>query len=181
MSSVISIDSASDYGDLVTYDLVDGHKVPRKMGNTSNLLAGRLQAILSSFVEPRNLGYVIPECIVRINATGVPRRPDVLFVRRDRFDPTKAEDKDPWDFVPNLAVEVVSKTNTFNEIEEKMEDYFAAGVEAVWVVSNRTRRVTVYTSMKSPKVLEGNDAIDAAPVLPGLIIPLEAIFAVLGK
>jgi Uma2 family endonuclease len=103
------------------------------------------------------------------------------FSSPDRFDPTIAEDKDPWEFVPNLAVEVMSKTNTVNEIEEKMEDYFAAGVESVWVVSNRVRRVTVYTSMKNPVVYEGDESIDAAPVLPGLLIPLEKIFAVLGK
>jgi len=181
MSSVIDIDSAADYGDLATYDLVDGYKVPRKMGNISNGLASRLVTLIGQFVDARNLGYVSHECIVRLTRAGVPRRPDVLFVKADRFDPTKAEDKDPWEFVPNLAVEVVSKTNTFNEIEEKMEDYFAAGVEAVWVVSNRSRRVTVYTSMKNPIVYEGDDSIDAAPILPGLKISLRSIYSVVGK
>ena len=181
MSSVLNVDLASDYGDLATYDLVDGYKVPKKMGNRSNMLTGLVTAALVAYVSPRKLGFVLAECIVRMTPKGIPRRPDVLFVKPDRFDPSAAEDRDPWEFVPNLAVEVVSKTNTFNEIEEKMEDYFAAGVEAVWVVSNRTRRVTVYTSMKNPLVYEGDDSIDASPVLPGLLIPLESIFAVLGK
>jgi Uma2 family endonuclease len=180
MSSVVVVDAESDYGDLATYDLVDGCKVPKKMGNLSLGLAGRLYRFIGNFVDAHELGYVAYETIIRIPSSVIPRRPDVFFVKGDRFDPTAAKDKDPWELSPNLAIEVISKTNTFNEIEEKMEEYFAAGVEAVWVVSNRVRRVTVYKSMKTPTVYEGNESIDAAPVLPGLTIALHDVYSPLG-
>jgi len=180
MSSTIEAGASSEYGALATYDLVDGHMVPREMGNVSNRLALRLAAYLLQYVESRGLGFVATECIVRMTPGGVPRRPNVFFVNTERFDPETAQDKDPWEFVPNLAVEVISKTNTVNEIEEKMEDYFEAGVESVWVVSNRVRRISVYTSMKNVVVYEGDETVDAAPLLSGLTIPLQEVYARLG-
>jgi Uma2 family endonuclease len=180
MTTATAVDLTSDYGDLATFDLVDGYKVPRKMGNLSLNISGPLYRLIGNFVVPRKLGHVAYETVVRLGPNAIPRRPDVLFVKPDRFDATAAQDKDPWELVPNLAIEAISKTNTFNEIEEKMEEYFAAGVEAVWIVSNRKRRVTVFTSMKDSVVYEGDDEIDASPVLPGLKIPLRDVYAPMG-
>jgi Uma2 family endonuclease len=162
------------------YDIVDGIEVPRQLGSVANSLTGRIAGLMSEFVEAKALGFVTTNRIIRLSKDGVPRRCDVLFAERDRIDPKAADDL-CWYLVPNLAVEVVNWTTKWHWIEEKMEDYFAAGVEAVWVVSNRSRRVTVYMSMKNPIVYEGDDSIDAAPVLSGLMIPLESIYAVIGK
>jgi Uma2 family endonuclease len=162
------------------FDVVDGIEVPRKLGTTANSLTLRIAKLMSAFVEANALGIVTRNRIVRLKIGGVPIRCDVLFADRDRFDPRAAADEPCWDLVPNLAVEVVEWITKWHWLEKKLEDYFAAGVESVWVVSNRRHRVTVYSSMKNLVAYEGDDVIDAAPVLPGLKIPLADVYAKMG-
>ena len=93
----------------------------------------------------------------------------------------KRRNKDPWDVAPDLAVEVISPSNRVDEIEEKLERYFAAGVTSVLVASSRTRRVAVYSSTKSVRIYEGADHVDLAPALPGLTIALDELYAPLER
>ena len=55
--------------------------------------------------------------------------------------------------IPNLAVEVVSKSNTGEEILAKLGDYFQTGTELVWVVYPSARQVYVYTSTTDVRIL----------------------------
>jgi Uma2 family endonuclease len=76
-------------------------------------------------------------------------------------------DEDAWDVIPNLAVEVVSRTNEFDEVLEKVSEYFAAGVELVWVVIPSRRQVYVYRSETDLRVLTRSEHLDGERVLPG--------------
>jgi Uma2 family endonuclease len=105
------------------------------------------------------------------------RRPDVAFVSferwaRDRRVPrTRA-----WAVAPDLAIEIVSPTNTADEIAEKLKDYFQVGVRNVWVVYPRQSKVYVYTSPTAIRVLALGDELDGGDVLPGFRLPLHKIF-----
>lgn len=46
--------------------------------------------------------------------------------------------------VPNLAVEVVSRTDSADHVVDKVAEYFHAGVERVWVVLPSQEHVYVY-------------------------------------
>ena len=67
-----------------------------------------------------------------------------------------------WDMVPDLAVEVVSKSNTADEILAKLGDYFRTGVRLVWVVYPSVRQVYVYTSRPTSKSWQGRRSSTAA-------------------
>ena len=122
-------------GDLATFDLVDGFRVERNMSNVANVMSFRIGALLEALLGGHNAGFVATEAIFRLKPGGKPRRPDVAYVAADRFDLRTATEKDPWDAVPNLAVEVISPSNTVAEIEEKLEEYFRAGVKTVIVAA----------------------------------------------
>jgi Uma2 family endonuclease len=77
---------------------------------------------------------------------------------------------------PDLAVEVLSPDDTVFEIEEKIEDYFAAGSRLVWVINPRTRTVTVYRPEAVPYVLAAHEALQGDDVLPGFSCRVEEIF-----
>jgi Uma2 family endonuclease len=81
--------------------------------------------------------------------------------------------------VPNLAVEVVSPTNTADEVVEKIEEYFAAGVQLVWVIHPKRRRFEVYESPTAVRVLGPGDVLDGGTVLPGFRLPIDDLYAAL--
>ena len=81
-----------------------------------------------------------------------------------------------WAVVPELAVEVVSPSNTADEVAAKLEEYFEVGVRLVWVVYPRQSKVYVYTSPTQVRVLALGDELEGGYVLPGCRIALDNLF-----
>ena len=77
---------------------------------------------------------------------------------------------------PNLAVEILSAGNTPEEMNQKLEDYFAAGVQLVWYIDPHRRGATVYTAVDQSLELEIDDCLDGGSVLPGFSLPLRTLF-----
>src|SRR5690348_13363930 len=99
------------------------------MGALAATIATFLASHLNLFAWQRRLGFAVSEVTFRL-LTGRPqRRPDVAFIPYDRWNPPPpTEDPPAWDVVPTLAVEVVSPNDAITELEEKLRDYFDAGV-----------------------------------------------------
>ena len=85
-------------------------------------------------------------------------------------------DTESWDVVPNLAVEVISPSNTAREILDKVEEYFRVGVERIWVIYPSQRLVYVYASPTDVRIVtEGSELMDES-LLPGFRLPLHLLF-----
>jgi Uma2 family endonuclease len=80
--------------------------------------------------------------------------------------------------VPELAVEVISASNTFEEVLGKVHEYFRAGVQAVWVVAPPQQQVYVYQSPSHIQVVTIQEALTGEPFLPGLRLSLTEFFDV---
>ncbi|MDB5308117.1 MAG: hypothetical protein JWO38_2319 [Gemmataceae bacterium] len=74
--------------------------------------------------------------------------------------------------VPDLVVEVRSKNDTQSEVDEKVRDYFGAGVVLVWVADPTARTVTAYRVKQFPAVSAAGDTLTADPVIPGFAVPV---------
>ena len=77
---------------------------------------------------------------------------------------------------PNLAVEVVSKNDTYGDVDDKADEFFSAGSQAVWIVNPRRRTVAVHTLDAPPQMHNMGDTISGGAVLPGFELPLASIF-----
>jgi Uma2 family endonuclease len=77
---------------------------------------------------------------------------------------------------PTLAVEILSPSDTYGELSEKVRAYLDAGVPLVWVVDPSFRTIVVYRPDAHPKLLNVDDAIDAEPLLPGFRAEVARIF-----
>jgi Uma2 family endonuclease len=158
-------------------ELVEGVLLEKAVGYTESQLALFLGGLLNAIVIPRNLGLVTgPDGTVELMADLV-RIPDVAFTSWDRFPGRRAPEVPVPRLVPNLAVEVLSRSNTPGEMAAKRRDYFAAGVEVVWEIDPRARTVVVYTSTTAPITLTAADTLDGSPALPGFTLPLQHLFA----
>jgi hypothetical protein len=82
---------------------------------------------------------------------------------------------------PDLAVEVLSHSNTPGEMEGKREEYFEAGVAVVWMVDPEQRRVTVFTSPEDSVDYDSSDVVAGDAVLPGFSVAVYDLFAELDR
>ncbi len=162
-------------------ELVDGVLVEKAMGYSESLLAALLIEVLNAFVRARNLGLVTaPDGTMRLWAGRV-RMPDVAFTSWDRMPGRRRPTRPVPDLAPNLAVEVLSQSNTPAEMRLKRQDYFTAGVQLVWEVNPDARTVSVYTAREDATVLAETDTLDGGSVLPGFALPLRDLFGELDR
>jgi Uma2 family endonuclease len=123
---------------------------------------------LDQFVKANSLGVVFgAETGFKIaSEPDTVRAPDLAFVRRERI-PEEGIPQGFWPGAPDLAVEVVSPSDTYTEVEEKVHDWLNAGTRIVLVLNPRTRTVAVYTSHTDVVRLTESDTLDGGEVLPG--------------
>ncbi len=162
-------------------ELVDGVLVEKAMGYSESILAVFLIEMLNTFVRTRNLGLVSgPDGAMRL-FPGLVRIPDVAFVSWDRL-PGKHRPKAKLPtLAPDLAVEVLSESNTKAEMKRKRHDYFSVGVRLVWLADPKTRTVDVYTGEKKLTRLTAADVLDGGDVPPGFRLSVREWFAELDR
>ena len=145
------------------------------MGLEESILAMIIARILGNFVIPRKLGLVAGEQGMFRLFPGSIRMPDVAYASHARRKGRPITDPAP-DMAPDLAVEVLSLSNTVREMKKKRGDYFSSGVRLVWSFDPRNRTVAVYTSVDDPVVLTIDDTLDGGDVLPGFSVSIKSIF-----
>jgi Uma2 family endonuclease len=92
--------------------------------------------------------------------------PDVAFVREERIPPGETpEGYVP--VVPDLAVGVVSPTDRWVDVEEKVALYLDNGVPLVWLFVPRLRVVRVYAAGKPVEELGEDEVLNGGDVVPG--------------
>jgi Uma2 family endonuclease len=157
-------------------ELVDGVLVEKAMGAYAGVLACYLAHLLWEYLEKHGIGIAGgADTMLRILPEQV-RIPDVAFISWDRLPGRKFPRKPVPNLVPNLAVEVLSEGNSPTEMERKLNDYSASGVELVWYIDPEKCTVEVYTSPNLKTVLSERDILGGGGVLPGLEIDLQSFF-----
>ena len=156
-------------------ELVDGELIDVS-GNTpeNNSIRDFLIEVLRPFVRERGLGRVIAE--QEYNFSGNAYGPDVSF-----FGPAKLalldRHKRVQRFVPDLAVEVVSPSNSFGTLMRKKDSYRKCSTAEVWIVSPESHEVYVY-SEHGDRILR-EDAELTTELLPGFRILVKQVFETL--
>ena len=160
------------------YELVRGEL--RKMvpaGAEHSELAVNVVVSLSQYVKANNLGKVYgADAGFRIGSDpDHVRAPDAAFVRQERL--TAGRVTGYWPGAPDLAVEVISPNDRYTEVEEKVADWLAAGVQLVVLVNPRNRTVTRRTLGEIPVTLTEGDILEGGDVIPGWQMAVTDIFA----
>jgi Uma2 family endonuclease len=158
-------------------ELLDGTLLEKTMGTRESYLAALLVRILGSFVAESDRGIVLTADGMLRLARGLVRIPDVSFISWQRLPGRIFPREEIWSLVPDLAVEIISKGNTREEMDRKLIDYFAAGVRLVWYIYPAAREARVYVAPDNCVTLGAHDAIDGGDVLPGFRLSLETFFA----
>lgn len=100
---------------------------------------------------------------------------DVAVVRREAVLLTVGN-RTIFDEPPLLAAEILSPSDRQREVEARVDEYLAAGVPLVWIVSPHFRTITAHAPGKDPQMFSGSADLIAEPVLPGFRIPVARVF-----
>ncbi|MFM9887218.1 MAG: Uma2 family endonuclease [Burkholderiales bacterium] len=181
MSAVTDLVTADDLlkkrDDGFRYELVRGEL--RKMapaGGPHGKVANRVNWRLTSHVEAHQLGVVFAaETGFRIATNpDTIRAPDVAFVARDRIERIGIPEG-YWPGAPDLVVEVISPSDTFSDVEEKVLDWLRAGCKMVIVLDPRKRTASVYRGPNA-RLLTTDDTLSGDDVVPGWSVPVKDLF-----
>ena len=155
----------------VRYELVEGVLVtlPLEM-LVHNLVRDNVLAALLEYVDGKKRGTVIGMQACQLFGSTV-RTPDVAFFRAGRTLPL---DRLP-EGAPDLAIEVISPSNTPCEIDQRVSDYFAAGCKRVWLVYPEHREVYIH-GLAGVSRRRGDDLLEDAELLPGFSVRVADLF-----
>jgi Uma2 family endonuclease len=158
-------------------ELVEGQLVREPRPNAEHSwLMSELTGRIREHVRKKGLGVTLAEAgFVLADDPPTVRGPDIAFIAREHL-PAEGFPRVFWTIPPDLAVEIVSPSNTRAEIREKVLEYLAAGTRLVWVVEPRTRSVTAYRSRTDVRMLSGSDTLGGANVLPGFSLRVAELF-----
>jgi Uma2 family endonuclease len=160
------------------YELIDGEL--REMPPTVSWhgeVESKLVVRVGSHVETHRLGIV--SCgetlyIVRRNPDRV-RAANIAFLRQDRVPSLEAR-QHIMEVIPDLVVEILSKSDTIEEINDKIDDWLHAGVQMLWVVDPFRRTVTIYRPGLDPVLLGERATLEGDPVVPGFRCSVAEMF-----
>lgn len=157
-------------------ELVDGVLVEKAMGYLESMLAIEIAFLLKAYLRQHDLGVVTgADGTVRL-APGLVRIPDVAFVSWDRLPGRKVPREPIPDLASDLAVEVLSSSNTRAEMRRKVDEYFQAGARLVWLIDPPTRTARAFTAPDQSTTLGEDQMLDAGEVVPGFTLPLRQLF-----
>jgi Uma2 family endonuclease len=164
-------------GDIL-YEVVGGQVLEKTMGSFETGIASILFEILGPFARSHRLGQLFNEMLFRINiAEDLQRRPDVAFVSDARWPINRRPPRDAvWEMVPDLTIEVISKSNSAFDVLKKLHEYFDAGVRRVWVIYPEQAEVYDYSNPKQVQILGVGQELEGGELLPGFRVPVAALF-----
>ena len=161
---------ANDYE---SYEYVKGELVPMSIPTMIHgEISTNIVTLLNNYVRQHQLGRVyIAETTFQIGESG--RKPDVAFVSQERL-PENRHQASP--IPPDLAIEVVSPSDKFYDVQEKALEYLDADTKMVWVIEPIARTVIVYRSRSDIKILTQNDTLTGEEVVSGFQCAVAEIF-----
>ncbi len=160
------------------YELIDGVPREKPMGAQSDEVAGLLLTQLNVFIRPRKLGRAYPsqtgfQCFPK--DPKLVRMPDTSFVAAGKLP----GDTSPEGYIkvaPDLAVEVISPNEMYEEVAVKVADYKSAGVRLIWVVSPKSRTVLIRRADGTCGEVGEAGMLSGEDVIPGFACPVAELF-----
>ncbi len=148
-------------------------------------IAANLFRLLDTYIRDRQLGIVLfaPLDVVIHQTPLQTRQPDLLFLSTERSGIRGAEQLQGLPLLshaPDLAIEILSPTNTRRELDDKLQDYQSVGVRECWVVSPEAHTVEVIRLSRQaiePLDIFGHGMTLQSEVLADCNLDVEAIFA----
>jgi len=142
-----------------------------------NYIVMRVSNSLYNFVEAHDLGFVFGDNTGYALSKWRLVMPDVSFISKSRLTFPLPQ---IIPSAPDLAIEVISPSNTIIEMNQKIEDYLIHGTKIVWVIYPETQTVDVWHQLEDKTLTKNKfgiqDTLSGEDVLPNFTLPVAKIF-----
>jgi Uma2 family endonuclease len=156
------------------WELLDGELIEVSSATPEhNLILARLLSLLYSYAVPRRLGVVLPETDLAVREN-TRLRPDMGFFSAETWESVDL-DRVPVLQSPDIAIEIVSPSETATTVNRKVQAYLDWGVHEVWLIYPETRTLYVHAHGGAQRLTEG--AFLLSDLIPGWRIQVSEIFA----
>ncbi|MES2180132.1 MAG: Uma2 family endonuclease [Gemmatimonadota bacterium] len=159
-------------------ELVRGEvRVTPPPGGPHGRIATNVVIRLHAHVEHHNLGWVFADGVgyELLQLPRTVRSPDASFVRAGRL-PVEGIAPGFLKLAPDLAVEVLSRSESATDVEEKLDDYLTCGTALIWVIDPVRRTVMIVASDAPVRWLRETDTLDGGSVLSGFSCAVAELF-----
>ena len=162
------------------FELVDGRLVEKHMSDVAQFTAETIDDVVDAWVKANDAGRVFSERSFQylVDRPRTVRLPDVAFVTKAKLDGYVLGNAHIR-LAPDLAIEVVSPGDSWNDVDTKVAEYHSAGIPLVWVANPISRRVFVEPNPatgQKPVMLLADDTLTAAELLPGFACRVGDLF-----
>jgi len=145
-------------------EFVDGLIVERNLGERTH---SRLQAALIVYFHARSALYgteVFPGVRVQVSSSRI-RVPDVTVVKNSQFQGEIFQNP------PHLCIEILSKKDTMEYMQEKIDDYLRFGVPYIWIINPSLRKG--YVATKAGMVEAASGVLETRD--PDILVPVAEL------
>jgi Uma2 family endonuclease len=160
------------------HELINGELVTMPLpGLPHGRMQARLLRPLAQFVAEHDLGEVYGELgfLLTVDPDTV-IGPDVCFISKQRLQEA-GDVKGFWLGAPDIAVEVVSPSDSRPRVRERALFWLSFGAKQVWIVNPKDCTVTIHRSPSDATMFCGSDYLEAQDLLPGFRLSLDWIFS----
>src|SRR5580700_8408348 len=155
------------------WELLDGELIEVSSATPKhNRILGRLFKLLDSFAEARDLGAALLETDLAVRAN-TRLRPDMGFFSAETWRTVDVK-RVPVVQPPDIAVEIISPSETMTTIHRKIDAYLKWGVQEVWLIDPDVRTLFVHTRAGVLRLSEG--AFLASSFVPGWQLQIADLF-----
>jgi Uma2 family endonuclease len=162
-------------------ELIHGTLIEKARGSFEGVLAGWIVTHFNNYLAAHEIGIAFGDRTPIEFSPQLIYEPDCGIILSGRFPNGEYPAEMPVvDLIPNLAVEVISISNTKQEMERKLASYFDFGVEEVWYAYPKQLQVYQFVAGREPNVL-GIDGLLTTPLLPGFSLNVKTLFSPPGR
>jgi Uma2 family endonuclease len=180
--TAVTLDDLMQLGEDARVEVINGVIVEMApVGGLHHIFGGNLHYPIKTYVDERDLGIVFMDGLLYLmNDDNRHLRgsyaPDISFIRRENI-PASWNLSLPFPGVPDFAVEVMSPSDSAEDIQTKVSTYLEKGTEQVWVLYPATRKIHQYRQdQNTVRIYSGSEQIDCESLFPGLVLTLDIIF-----
>jgi Uma2 family endonuclease len=139
----------------------------------SSEIGAELIRLLGNWVKPRKLGRIFDSSGGFIMPNTDLRAPDVSFVSAQRLKRTV---RDFGNLVPDLVVEIKSKTDRVSKLEDKLKLFLELGAKVGILINPDELTVTVYRPDGKITLLTEDDKLTVTELFPGWEIAISELW-----
>lgn len=161
------------------HEVVNGELVMSPKNNfIHGRICSRLLIAIGNFNNEHRLGVVLDSSTGFWMFNRNCRAPDISFVPRTRLENLKFKPSSRKFFpgAPDLAVEILSPSNSRSEIDARLRDFFASGTQIAWLINPDTASVEICRSLTQRRLIGPGGELDGENLLPGFRYPINDLF-----